>query len=533
MPSPVRSLVAVAAGILLLAVTAWLLVQLAERQFTAHLRDQAAHALALAATGDTPYRWRLKSADDIVAGRAFGADDIRFSDGELVVRSAGTPFEIGLPLARPVDLRRFPHLQIAIAADSIEANADAQLQVVIRQALDAPELVSASTNLQSGARAFAIDLAASGWTSQAHVVAPPVAAAMLRLRITLPSGNQLRLRSVALDRIADAQHLDLARMPRVVDPGVSADTPTPVFRLPFREQLQKVDIAALRTTADLRMPLLILLPQRGRVEQQIALRNAVFAALPGAILIPENAVDATFALARTQVSGARTDLTEFSRWLAIGLYALLLSVFRLRPPQAPRLRALIEIALALATPVWLIVNGQFDGNPDAAQKTLIALSLIYAISLSVPRAWRWNGSPRAWLLAATVVLLAAVLGFLLHPPGEALRAIGIGHVARYLAWALFQQYLICALCTQRWRIVSGNAAVAAYLGALGFALMHTPNAALMLATMLGGLCWCALYLRERALLPLAFSHAASALLLLALLPTDILASAEVSARFFQ
>ena len=50
---------------------------------------------------------------------------------------------------------------------------------------------------------------------------------------------------------------------------------------------------------------------------------------------------------------------------------------------------------------------------------------------------------------------------------------------------------------------------------------------------MGGMCWCALYLRERALLPLAVSHAASALLLLALLPRSILASAEVSARFFQ
>jgi membrane protease YdiL (CAAX protease family) len=66
-----------------------------------------------------------------------------------------------------------------------------------------------------------------------------------------------------------------------------------------------------------------------------------------------------------------------------------------------------------------------------------------------------------------------------------------------------------------------------------FALMHTPNAALMLATFGGGLCWCALYLRERALLPIAVSHALSALALIALLPPNWLYSAEVSARFFQ
>ena len=60
-------------------------------------------------------------------------------------------------------------------------------------------------------------------------------------------------------------------------------------------------------------------------------------------------------------------------------------------------------------------------------------------------------------------------------------------------------------------LLFGNAAVAVYLGAVGFALLHTPNAALMLATLVGGVCWCILYLRERALLPLAVSHAASAI----------------------
>jgi hypothetical protein len=528
MPSFARSLAAVAAYITLLAATAWLLVQLAQHQFTAHLRDQAAHALVLATTGDTPYRWPLQSPDDIVAGRVFDAQAYRFSDGELDVHSSGASFEVGLPLTRTLDLRRFPHLQIVI-----DAEAAAQLQVVIREQLDAPELISANTTVKPGNNALSLDLAAQGWTSDAHASAPPAYAAMLRLRITSPIGKQLLLRTVTLDRIDGAQPIDLARTPRVVDPGTGAGDGTPVYRLPFHQQSQKVDISALAATADPHAPLLILLPQHGRVEQQIALRNAVFAALPGAILIPENAVEATFAQAHAQATAIGMVAPEFARWITLGLYAVFLALARLRPPRVPRLRALTENLLVLAAPLWLIVDGRFDGNPDAVQKTLIALNLIYAVSLSIPKPWRWNGSARAWLLAGGVVVLAALLGFLTHPPGEALRAIGTGHVARYLAWALLQQYLICAVCTERWRIVGGNAAIAAYLGALGFALMHTPNAALMLATMMGGLCWCALYLRERALLPLAFSHAASALLLFALLPADLLASAEVSARFFQ
>jgi hypothetical protein len=528
MPSPARSLVAVAAYIVLLVATAWLLVQLAQYQFTLHLRDQAVHALVLAATGDTPYRWRLRSPDDIIAGRVFGANDSGFSDGELVVHSSGSPFEIGLPLARSVDLRRFPHLRIAFATDDV-----AQLQIVVREKLDSPELITASTSLRPGENSFTLDFDAPFWMSGSGATAPPASAAMLRLRVALPADKHLRLHTVELDRIAGAQRIDLSRAPRIVDLGAVADDTTQVLRLPFNQQSQKVDIVALRSHADVRLPLLILLPQHGRVEQQIALRNAVFETLPGAILIPENAIETTFERAHTSVIAVWSDLSPVVRWLALGLYALLLAVVRMRPPREPRLRALTEIVLALAAPLWLIVDGRFDGNPDIEQKCLLALSLMYAFSLSFPRTWRWNGSVRAWFLAAAVVALAALLGFLLHRPGEALRAIGVGHVARYLAWALLQQYLICAVCTERWYVISGNVAIAAYLGAVGFALMHTPNAALMMATMLGGLCWCALYLRERALLPLAFSHAASALLLFALVPADILASAEVSARFFQ
>jgi len=121
---------------------------------------------------------------------------------------------------------------------------------------------------------------------------------------------------------------------------------------------------------------------------------------------------------------------------------------------------------------------------------------------------------------------------LAHNANQPSRPISIGHVARYLVWALAQQYLICAVVTSRWQKAGLPSFVAIWLGAATFALMHTPNAALMLATFAGGLCWCALYLRERALLPIAVSHALSALALIALLPQSWLYSAEVSARFF-
>ena len=39
-----------------------------------------------------------------------------------------------------------------------------------------------------------------------------------------------------------------------------------------------------------------------------------------------------------------------------------------------------EIALVLAAPLGLIVAGQFDGNPDAVQRTLIGLSLPFVLA---------------------------------------------------------------------------------------------------------------------------------------------------------
>jgi hypothetical protein len=532
MSTPARTLLAAVVYLALLVATAWALDELARWQFTAHLRDQAASALALEARGATPYRWNLGQADDVVAGRVFGAGEFTFRRGQLAVSSAGAAFEVGVPLARAVDIRRFPHLQF-----SVDADAPGKLRVVVRETLNGPERLSAALDFASGNHQIALDLAALAWTSDSLAVPTPRAAAMLRLRIDLPANEFVHLGWIELGRVDGAQAVDLAQAPIIVDPGEPADrigAGTAVYRLPLRAQTQKVDIDIIETNINVYQPLLILLPQRGRVEQQIALRNAVFGALPGAILIPESALDASFSAAREQaavpVPGAAKGPM---RWALPLAYALVLAYFRARPPSATRMRALIENLLVLAGPLWLVLGARFDGYPDAPQVVLIGLTLAYAASLSVPRRWRWNGSAKAWLLAGLVVVFALALGLALHRPDQGVRVISPGHVARYLAWALLQQYLICAVCTERWRIVTGNSACAVYLGALGFALLHSPNAALMLATLCGGLCWCALYLRERALLPLAASHAASGLTLLLLLPGEILLSAEVSARFFQ
>jgi hypothetical protein len=309
---------------------------------------------------------------------------------------------------------------------------------------------------------------------------------------------------------------------------------TAIFRLPFDPYLEKVDIAAIAANLDGAAQPLILLPQRGRVEQQIELRNAVYAALPAAILIPESGYAESFAGARALVASGFAGAPVRSQWTPVVVLAIVLLLARIRSPRDPRWRALFEIALTMAAPAWLIQGDHFDGTLHASHYALIALTIAYAISLSLPRVWHWNGDARAWGYAALVAAAALAIGLALHRAGgHAITTPGLRQILRYFGWALLQQYLICAIYAERWNIVSGNRYVAVYLGALGFALMHSPNAALMLATFAGGLCWCAIYLHYRALLPLALSHTASALSLVALLPPDVLRSAEVSVRFFQ
>ena len=448
------------AALALIALTFRLLPLLAERQLNRHLRDEAAQELALENAGKSPWQWRFHDSEDIVASRVFGAHEFSFDADGLRVRSDGVPFEVGLPLGRPLDPRRFPIFHIAATADS-----PATVRIVTRKTLDAAQSTSPAIPLPIAETT--LDLRNDS--------ALPDRVEMLRLRFDLPTGKTLRLASAALELPPHA-------------------APVPIRKLPS-----------------------------GTVEQQLLALRRTHDEEPAAIVVPDEDMAVP---ADTQ-----------DRWapnvFGAMVFAFVALFVRMRPPRNARLRALMEVAFVLAVPMWLIVGGYFTGRVDHAQALLVAISVIYAISLGWPRTWLWIGSARAWILAAAVIALAVSIGFGLHRSGESLRAIDSGHITRYLGWALIQQYLICAIVLPRWQTLTGSAPGAIYLSALCFALLHTPNSTLMLATFAGGLCWCALYLRERALLPLAFSHAASALLLIALLPPDILLSAEVSARFFQ
>lgn len=514
------------AAALLLVVTAVCLCELAQWQFTQHQRDVAAQALALAATGETPWHWSYRR-HDLIAGRVFGNADADFADDCLIVRSRGEPFEIGLRLARTLPLRNFPRLRLFAYP-----NAAAQARLVVRERLDGTERTSARFLLAGVSTPTDIDVEKVEWSAPNGAVMPaPAVAAMLRLRFSLPKDVVLQFNGATLNRPAHYKRLDLSRKVALAELGSPMRAGIiPVYQVPD-VGFDAIQVAAIARTS---LPILAL-AQAQRVERQRLMLDAVHDVLPTAIVVPQDALEATFAQARALATrSAVSNTSEVSRWIALIAFAAALLLARVFPPHQPRIRAALEIALVLAAPLWLVIGGHFTGEVSAAQKFLIACVTAYALSLGFPRDWSWHGSGRAWLLGAAVVLPAAGIGLAAHFSGSAsMRPVGWAHVLRYFGWALSQQYLVCVVCTIRWLRVTDNTWIAVYLGALCFALLHTPNANLMLATFVGGLCWCTLFVRERALLPLAFSHAASALVLITLLPPSWLYSAEVSARFFQ
>lgn len=497
-----RNAILLVAAVALIAVTVPCLLRLARWRFDACLRDTAAQALVLSARGETPWRWRFADAEDIVAGRVFEAGNFDFADGALTVQSDGRAFEIGLPLPIKADLRLFPQMDIAASVDM-----PGRLWIVAAQDIG-----------QSATRTQPIELNPNRNVESIALTTLPATAAMLRLRVDLPNDARLHLGGIALERAADAIAPDLSAPPKVaaiIDDKTTND-----------------ELAAIAAQSDMRaLPVLLLTPGTNPNSRR-SLLERVRTQIPAGILIPVDEVESTFAQARMRVSAREGDMSRIG-WLALVAYIAALLASRLFPPLRPEVRAVLEAVLVSAAPIWLIAGDHFTGKPGALQICLIAAVSVYALSLGFPRDWRLNGSTRAWLPAGAIAAAALCFGLLAHSASQPLRPMSTGHIARYLAWALIQQYLICAVVTTRWQQTGLPRFVAIWLGAMTFALMHTPNASLMLATFFGGLCWCALYLRERALLPLAVSHAASALVLIALLPPPWLYSAEVSARYFQ
>jgi membrane protease YdiL (CAAX protease family) len=77
----------------------------------------------------------------------------------------------------------------------------------------------------------------------------------------------------------------------------------------------------------------------------------------------------------------------------------------------------------------------------------------------------------------------------------------------YIPWALLQQYVLQNFLLARFASLCGRGVIALLLASATFALIHLPNSALVVASLVGALIWCRVFLRVPNLFVVTLSHA--------------------------
>jgi membrane protease YdiL (CAAX protease family) len=160
-------------------------------------------------------------------------------------------------------------------------------------------------------------------------------------------------------------------------------------------------------------------------------------------------------------------------------------------------RALAELILGFAAIVavlWLPTHEQVIFGPIALFSPLVIVLLRRPGLDDLGLGWR--GFVRSmWILPAAAVL--GVLGVELAKYAgtfHTLYAPDLSHVAGYVLWTLYQQFLLQDYFMPRLgSVLSSNAAIG--VAAVLFALAHLPNLPLVLATLVWGAVSCALFRR--------------------------------------
>jgi hypothetical protein len=459
-PSRRYRLLALAMAALAIA-TLFVLPLLAARIVRGALEAGGAADRTAYADGASPWSWRFRGADDIVAGKVFGDGTLKVEKvGLIVLPTRSGRGEIGFPLTRQADLRRLNLLRLDAASQG------GDFGLVVRPTLADP-LVRA--DIPGLAEPVRLDQLA--WRDATGQPVPaPTRAAMLRLAFTLPPASTLALRGAGLARAGGALPENGIPIPA----GLTAEE-----LLRWRDRQRDLD------------PL-------------VTLGVAPAAAAP------------------------------WAPWIAPATYLALLAVgmvvTRRRKDHPGPLTDLANAALSLAGPAWFIAGMQLGPRPAAHALMMFAGGVGYAIYLAWIRAlprWHWRGG---WAMSGWPLLAIPVALAIATAAGHAPVWPPTPRIMLYLGWALFQQWLMLA-------VVAGLLAralprpMAVLLTAIAFALLHTPNGLLMQLCFVAELGWAWWYLHQRALLPVALAHAASAVIMQACMAGGVLRSLEVSARF--
>ncbi len=153
--------------------------------------------------------------------------------------------------------------------------------------------------------------------------------------------------------------------------------------------------------------------------------------------------------------------------------------------------------------------------PEFPQRILSPVALVVTLGIVLVRrpsldelgmSWRGLGSS-LWILpaAAAVVIVSLLVAKrfgTLHP----LYKGDFKHIAGYVLWTLYQQFLMNDLFMPRLTRLLANENAAVGLAAILFAAAHLPNVWLALATLVWGAVACALFLRYRNLYALGLAQ---------------------------
>lgn len=172
-----------------------------------------------------------------------------------------------------------------------------------------------------------------------------------------------------------------------------------------------------------------------------------------------------------------------------------------RPAPSPA-RNLIELIVGYGTIVGVI------WAPEPLQRWLSPLALILTLAVVLARKESRDELgvglrgliPSLWILPAALALgalsmfVAAKFGTL-HP----LYKGDFKHIAGYVLWTIYQQFLLQDYFMERLLRLLPNQAAAVVLAGTLFAAAHLPNLVLTAATLLWGIVSCALFRRYRNL----------------------------------
>jgi membrane protease YdiL (CAAX protease family) len=182
-----------------------------------------------------------------------------------------------------------------------------------------------------------------------------------------------------------------------------------------------------------------------------------------------------------------------------------------KSPNSSRARDLLEVLVAYG----LILAVIWTANPLqrilywAAFATVLVLTLLRREDLITLGLGRSGFTSSLWIVGVAVSLAALTMwsAFKLHTLHSLFgQAPLLAHLWGYFVWALMQQFLLQSYFLARCLRITSARWVAVAIVALLFGIAHIPNPILIVATLVWGICCCALFLRYRNLYTLGIAH---------------------------